>query len=94
MIISNSFLEKHQSFPHLWGKLGTFSIQMSYDKFAGERRSPSSDEFEVDDKAVSFHAPILLEEMANRNFEGPPHATTGSSKTNCLQPARAFNPRQ
>ena len=67
---------------------------MSYDKFAGEQRSPSSDEFEVYDKAVSFHAPILLEEMANRNFEGPPHATTGSSKTNCLQPARAFNPRQ
>ena len=53
---------------------------MSYDKLAEERRSPSSDEFEVDDKAVSFHAPILFEEMANRNFEGPPHATSGSSK--------------
>lgn len=54
---------------------------MSYSKFAEERRSRSSDEFEVDDKAVSFHAPILLDEMANRNFEGPPHATSGSSKT-------------
>ena len=55
---------------------------MSYKNLAAERRSPSSDEFEVaDDKTVSFHAPILLEEMANRNFEGPPHATSGSSKT-------------
>ena len=54
---------------------------MSYENLAAERRSPSSDEFEVDDKTVSFHAPILLEEMANRNFEGPPHATSGSSKT-------------
>ena len=55
---------------------------MSYENLAAERRSPSSDEFEVaDDKTVSFHAPVLLEEMANRNFEGPPHATSGSSKT-------------
>ena len=55
---------------------------MSYENLAAERRSPISDEFEVaDDKTVSFHAPILLEEMANRNFEGPPHATSGSSKT-------------
>ncbi|CAH3173213.1 unnamed protein product [Porites lobata] len=52
---------------------------MSYKNLPAERRSPSSDEFEVaDDKTVSFHAPILLEEMANRNFEGPPHATSGS----------------
>lgn len=81
VILWNGFPEKHQRSPRLKGKLGTFSFQMSYSKVAEERRSRSSDEFEVEDKAVSFHAPILLDEMANRNFEGPPHATSGSSKT-------------
>ena len=58
---------------------------MSYEKFAGERRSPSSDEFEEDrDKTVSFpHSPIPLRQMADRNFEGPAHAKSGSSKPMC-----------
>ena len=59
---------------------------MSYEKFSSERRSPSSDEFTEDDKTVHFQAPIPLRRMEDRNFEGPSHAMSGSSKlcTNSL----------
>ena len=55
---------------------------MSYDKFSNEHsRSPSSDEFAEYDKAFAHRgAPIQLEEMAERNFEGPSYATSSSSK--------------
>ena len=54
---------------------------MSYNKFSNERRSPSSDELEEYGKALAHRdAPIQLEEMAERNFQGPSHATSSSSK--------------
>ena len=54
---------------------------MSYNKLVVEQGNTSSDEFDVKDEIVSFHAPMQLEEMANTNFGGPPDAArSGSSK--------------
>lgn len=48
---------------------------MSYEKFGNDHRPSSSGEMAVHDRSA-FSIP--LQPMADRNFEGPPHATSGS----------------
>ena len=61
----------------------SFYSQMSYERFTGEESQSS---YEIS----SAHAPFPLEEMANRNSEGPTQATSRSGKAMLVVLFRLF----